>query len=730
MLYETQRDNTFQESLRDFQRKFEAEEGARSVGEQTREDEFNRTMTNLDAVFLKSHLQRRELYYKTDALQEERFQKADAAREAIFVRGQKDRARAFEIDQEMRGKQAEWYNAAREGLVGDGRQRLKDRCVALDAALMNQFERLMKSQKVIPRNSQAAVTVEPVYPWRIHTSSSSLPLPVSPSRNSSPTRVTDTSIQPALDPDDDGIPSSVGPSQSLSLEWTLPTSPVPLRDPFDSPSVRSPFDLSIQLTSTESHDQQEESLHSLIEQSNPEESTNESDQVVDNNHYISFTHSQNQRQETFLKDESEREHRFHASEATRDYRESQNSGAFKQKIKRWSRKSLQLKWSQGRQFHGREEERSRGNDRRSTAFKTTQEQYSQVFDMSLSHIMKQAGAEADLEEVWFKCQKGMLLALYKNQANQLADANHRQLTSSYATMLSTWLLDSFERVMGRLSMYEDQDHDGLEGVAVPIAEDMEEVWETQISPSPEAGGFTSITTYNFPPTSSDSLTPISYLPTTSAVIAQPSTISTSFRTERQYYWPGRGDNASFTPSAMFRAGAFIQNALPIPHIAVSVNSNTPQRLGEQIRMLREFEESQELRAKAFEEGANERDRIHTTNETKRGDEFVKAQQKRKEDFDEAEESRESEFQDAQERRESEFQANERKREEDFLRDELERNIQARKAQEDREERFQSTMLTLQRNCIEANERRLEELEAWGQELLMSREPGQERLHMN
>ncbi|KAG5719154.1 hypothetical protein E4T56_gene11850 [Termitomyces sp. T112] len=257
-------------------------------------------------------------------------------------------------------------------------------------------------------------------------------------------------------------------------------------------------------------------------------------------------------------------------------------------------------------------------------------------------------------------------------------------------MLSTWLLDSIERVMGRLSMYEDQDHEGPERVAVPLGE------YNSISPK--------VCEFESSPGKSHSV------------------LSESARWSLQFC---RIVNDS--PSALFRAGAFVQNALPIPHIAVSANSNTSQRIGEQRRMHREFEESQELRAKAFKKGANDRNRIHTTNEAKRGGEFMKAQQKHKEDFDEAEESRESEFQDAQECRESEFQANERKREEDSLRDEMERNAQARRAQEDREERFQSTMLTLQRNCVEANERRLEELEAWGQELLMSREPGQERL---
>ncbi|KAH0578519.1 hypothetical protein J132_03030 [Termitomyces sp. J132] len=671
-LSEAQRDNIFQESLHDFQHKFEAEEEVRSAGEQTREDKFNCMITDLSAIFFKKQLRRQELCYKTDALQEERFQKAEAAREAIFAQGQTDHARAFEIDQEMRGKRAEWYNAARQELVGDGRQRLKDKCAALNAALIEQFEKLMKR-------------VEPVYLWRILTTSP--PLSVPTSGNSSPTRVADKLIQPALDLDDDDIPSLVDPPQSPPLGRTLPTSPVLLRDPFDSSSVQSPFDLSIQSTSTESHDQQEEPLHSLTEQGDLEENTNELDQVVDNNHYTSFTHSQNQRQETFLKDESEREHRFHASEATRNNRESQRSGTFEQKILQWSHRSLRWKESRVRQFHGREEERSRGSNRRSTAFKAAQQQYSQVFNMSLSHIIRQADAEADLEEVWFERQKGMLLALYKSQANQLADASHRQLTSSYVTMLSNWLLDSVERVMGRLSMYEDRDHESPERVAGSPAGYEEDLGEKT-----------------------------SYKPLYRRNVASGASVTPLYRAD-----------ASFTPSALFRAGAFVQNALPIPHIAVSANSNTSQRISGQRRMHGEFEESQKLRAKAFKKGANDRNRIHTINEAKRGGEFMKAQQKRKEDFDEAEESRESEFQDAQECRESEFQANERKREEDFLRDEMERNAQARRAQEDREERFQSTMSTLQRNCVEANERRLEELEAWGQELLMSREPGQERL---
>ncbi|KAG5349079.1 hypothetical protein C0989_006118 [Termitomyces sp. Mn162] len=596
-LSEAQRDNIFQESLHDFQRKFEAEEEARSVGERTREDEFRRTTAEMGAIFHKNKRRQEEL--------------------------------------------------------------------------------------------------EPVNPWRILASSP--PLSVPTSRNSSPTLVTNTWIRPVSAStdlsDDHAILSLVNPLQSSQFRQTLPAvvpSPYHALAAITS-GPHSPLSPTIQPTSTESRDQQEEPLHSLAEQDNPQGNTNESCQVMDEDFYVFFTHSQKQRQETFLKDQDEREHRFRASEIARENRESQRNGTFEQKMVQWSRTSLQMKKSQTWQFH-RREGRLRGNIRRSTAFKTAQEHYSQVSDMSLSHITKQAKAEADLEEVWFKCQKGMLLALYKSQANQLADASHRQLTSSYSTMLSTWLLDSIERVMGRLSTYEDRDHEGPERIAGSPAgyeEDLgEEVPKKKRARRTGSMFFTGKTTYKL----------------------------RRWRTEKA------DASFGFTPSAMFKAGAFIQGALPIPHITGSINSNTSQwNISEQRRMHREFEESQELRAKAFGESANERDRIHTINEAKRGGEFVKAQQKRKEDFDEAEESRESEFQDAQERREYEFQANQHKREEDFVRDEMERNVQARKAQEDREEQFQLTMSTLQRNCVEANERRLEELEAWGQELMKSRE---------
>ncbi|KAG6883014.1 hypothetical protein C0992_009975, partial [Termitomyces sp. T32_za158] len=139
--------DTFQESLRDFQLRFEEEETARSVGERGRQNEFDRTMANFDDIFLKNHLRRQELYEKADALQVERFQKADAAREVIFFQGQQDRARVFETEQEMRVKRVEWYDTIRKGLFSDDRQRLAQNYDAINAALVEQFDRLVERQK-------------------------------------------------------------------------------------------------------------------------------------------------------------------------------------------------------------------------------------------------------------------------------------------------------------------------------------------------------------------------------------------------------------------------------------------------------------------------------------------------------------------------------------------------------------------------------------------------------
>ncbi|KAG6894828.1 hypothetical protein C0993_010650 [Termitomyces sp. T159_Od127] len=166
-------------------------------------------------------------------------------------------------------------------------------------------------------------------------------------------------------------------------------------------------------------------------------------------------------------------------------------------------------------------------------------------------------------------------------------------------------------------------------------------------------------------------------------------------------------------------GGFIQSTLPIPKVTNRVEHN----MHEATSMQRMFEQSQELRAEAFQKGAKDRDYMFTINEAKREAEFVKVQQKRQETFDEAEELRESGFEEAQRQYEAEFQVNEIKREDDFRKNEAERMDETRRAQEHREQVFQSIMTSLQQRCIDDIGRRLKEVENLGEELMMRREPG-------
>ncbi|KAG6883708.1 hypothetical protein C0992_008040, partial [Termitomyces sp. T32_za158] len=71
------------------------------------------------------------------------------------------------------------------------------------------------------------------------------------------------------------------------------------------------------------------------------------------------------------------------------------------------------------QFRGREEERFRRDIQRSLAFQTAEYQRWTALELSMTTIIYQSDAEEDLEEIYFKRQEDMLLALYKHQAIQL-----------------------------------------------------------------------------------------------------------------------------------------------------------------------------------------------------------------------------------------------------------------------------------------------------------------------
>ncbi|KAG6896304.1 hypothetical protein C0992_009170 [Termitomyces sp. T32_za158] len=400
--------NTFQESLRDFQLKFEEEETARSVGEHGRVNEFDRTMTNFNDIFLKNHRRRQKLYEKADVLQEKRFKQADAARDAIFVQGQQDRAQACKIEEEMCGKQVEWHSATRKGLFSDGRQKLAQRCDALNTALVEQFDRLMEKQKemdeVAERQSDRQDT----------------PLPVPPDRTSGPVnaqpitslhfsaRVFPSSIR-AGNLNATSQPMSIKSNDQLDMKFSQsPSSSMKsLSSAFSLHNFES-LNLYTHPTSAES-DQQKQSLH-LVEQGNPEGNT-QTDGGEDK--FQSFLRCQEQRQETFLQDENGRDCQFWASEAARDTGELKRSTIFDQKMNQWSRKS------QVEQILGREEERFRREIWRSIAFQNAEYQHWTAFKILMVAIIRQADAEEDLEEIYFKRQEDMLLLIYKCLAIQL-----------------------------------------------------------------------------------------------------------------------------------------------------------------------------------------------------------------------------------------------------------------------------------------------------------------------
>ncbi|KAG6882717.1 hypothetical protein C0993_009441 [Termitomyces sp. T159_Od127] len=627
MLSKEQWNNTFRDSLRDFRLKFEEEEKARSAGEYARQDEFDRTMTNFGDILLKDHLRQQELYEKSDTLHEERFQKADAAQEAIFVQGQQDCEHAFEIEQEMREKQVVWHNTTRKGLLSDSRQRLSKKCDAFNAALMEQFDGLMKRQKGLgkvpeeqSKHQDTPILVPPdgsSGPVDLQSVTSLQPSPKSLSSPSSPhTTNGDSSAQPTSTRYNDQQDTQISQFPSSLMKS--------LSQPSSSSNPES-LNTSMQPASPESNHQQEKSTH-LVGQGASEQSI-QSDGVKEDKYYSSFV----QLDEKFYQDEVERYRRFYASEAARDTEESKRSAIFNQRMK-WSTKS------QIEHFRGREEERFRREIQRSIAFRNAESQRRSVFEILLKDIMDQAYAEEELEKIHFKHQEDSLLALYKRQAIRL-----------------------------------DQR-------------------------------------------------------------AEDKVMRFKVRTRRMVKPIPFSDNGGFGPSAILSGeGKLIQNALPTPSVPPSRYNPSSVRVFSKIKlpiskvrysvkdMQMIFECCQKLRA----ERVKEWNYTFTINEAKREANFLKAQQERKEIFNQAEESRESEFEEAQQQRESDFEANERKREEDFDKQEVGRYDQARKAQEERAQQFQSMIVTLQKECAVNKEERLKKLDLLGERLIKSREQVQD-----
>ncbi|KAG6894829.1 hypothetical protein C0993_010651 [Termitomyces sp. T159_Od127] len=311
----------------------------------------------------------------------------------------------------MRKKRAEWSSIARKELLKDGRQRLAEKCDALNAALMDQFYRLMKRQEemtegemmqvVEEQSSQdTLVQVPPDGDWRPVDSQSASSLPPSS------TSLFQTPAVEGLDFLTQPMSPESSDQQYTRISQTLYSSSRNLQT--SSSSHPESLHSLIQPGSTES-DEKEDQLSHYIEQGNSKGSTH-TDLVEMDTVESSLMRFEEQRQERFLQSESERGRRFRSSEAARDAMEIKRSIVFNKRMRRWSKPES---------FHGREEERFGRKFRRSSAFQSFKGECFWVFSMSLSHFKEQAKAEADLEEVWFHHQKDVILALCNSQAIQL-----------------------------------------------------------------------------------------------------------------------------------------------------------------------------------------------------------------------------------------------------------------------------------------------------------------------
>ncbi|KAG6839485.1 hypothetical protein C0991_002186, partial [Blastosporella zonata] len=409
-----------------------------------------------------------------------------------------------------------------------------------------------------------------------------------------------------------------------------------------------------------------------------------------------FTASQNERQKTFLHEEKERERRFKEAEAERDAAESERVQIFDRKVGDWSKTSNRALESHERRFRGREEARSDRDGRRDAAFKSAQEHRSQVFDMSLAHIEKQAEAEEKFEELFIERQKSVTKRLLAQQAAQLVaamnDRRHRfRIARQHLNSESALHQVSFGRETAR-----------------PLQTIYHDTQQLRDSPRYSSRSVRSGTLENLRSSSPERypiIIPLQVRPLS----------------------PGIG----FSPSALVR-GTNVQAALPVARSEVieAVLTELRQELtfvNFERRRHAVFERSEVRREEAFERDTRKRRHIFKASEAKRAIEVVKAQYQRAEMFEEAEDFHETVFQEAQQRRDMSFQAAEQKREADFERSENARDTEFRRVQEEHGQRFHTMQLSIQDRCFTFERRRFEKLQQWGEDLVAEREKEQRTL---
>ncbi|KAG6839484.1 hypothetical protein C0991_002185 [Blastosporella zonata] len=674
-------------------------------------------MTNFKGIFLQGLAHRNELYKEADTHHEDTFSKANAEREAVFSQGQQGRADAFKYDQEARAKSSEWNSTARRTLLQKGHRRLEDTCTAIDAALVEQFNTLLKSQED-----------EFVADERRRDNLASKHLDKLKMAESSDSTVTIEMSEPALPSSSRSPPGSpfiLGPaipapyppvliippnSRSSPIELcrsriylSRHSSPELQQEPSPGPQPRAISPRLVQLDVV------------IPERSNSTSSKPESSPSVEDPFDKLFTASQNERHNTFLHEEKERERRFKEVEAERDAAASERVQIFDRKAGDWSKTSNRALESHEKRFRGREEARSDRDRRRDGAFKTAQEHRSQVFDMCLAHIEKQAEAEEKFEELFIERQKSVTKTLLARQASQL-EAAKKSREHRFKIAQQRRNLES--------------------GLHQPLIDPPYGINSTRPPPNIYSKRY------------QESAIPISRPGHTSVPVIVQGSLPEGQRRSDQYdrYFESRyskypiiipvqvrpsSPGIGFSPSALVR-GTNVHASLPVARFEAIEAVLT--ELGQELTFVNferkrqaVFERSEVRREEAFERDTQRRRHIFKTSEAKRAVEFVKTQHRRAEMFEEAEDFHETVFQEDQRRREMSFQAAEQTREADFERSENARDTEFRRVQEEQGRRFHAMQLDIQNRSFDNEQWRFSQLENWGENLVAEREKEQRTL---
>ncbi|KAG6907483.1 hypothetical protein DXG01_008773 [Tephrocybe rancida] len=725
---EERRTDAFQTSLRHFQQEFQEEVEIQSAGERGREKDFDHAMARFKNVFVKNLMCQDERYNECNALHEETFQESDAAREAVFAQGQQDRADAFRVEEEARAKSTDWSTAARRTLLIGSRQRIQDTCAslaafltdqsALDKMLIRQEDDFLADERRRDEIARKNVSIQiPFYMTKPFVTFSIIELAET---KDAPYAPLTTTLQPVLT---QGAEFSVIATMSLSPRTrstrsqsrnrsrsgsTSPDTSTPSLLPHvqnvsgDLETLAMPVPIVRHEPSIDSSFYSRQPSHHVMHAPfsgplpEPEFKTADSNslsksegsscmyrnstRLTEDVFSKRFMVTQHERQATFLQEEQEREHRFQAAEAEREEAEHARSKGFNLKLNDWLKRFQKQLESHDEHFRGREEARSERNRQRDATFELAQEQRYQRFDMSISYVKEQAELEEKYEDLLAERLKSMTSALWTRQENQInaiwTDRRARFDMAQQRRSLAPGLSASPVGMQY------------LQSCSQPEGSDE----NRQFDKSPR--GF-----YMYRGAAPPVGMPIRSIS------------------------PGIG----FAPTALLRGGANLHEALPV---VASENTDTVQlvELRQELTFVNlqrmhqaVFEKSEARREDLFEREIRRRRQIFKSSASKRGIEFVKAQRRRSETFEEAEDYCAAAFQEAQQGRERLFQGAERTRAADFQQCETARVAQFRTAQKERGRQFHAIQSELQIRCIQEDKQRLEKLERWGEELVVSRE---------